>query len=505
MTGIVCAVVFVVLVVWLGAPAHVQGRSVNDAPGGKDEWGFRPAEGVRSAVNPPGFVWRRQRSAASYEFQCARDLRFTKSLYRAAGITLNCHCPPRTFAKGKWFWRFRFVDGDGQQSEWSKTRSFTIGPNAVAFPMPSREELLGRIPKRHPRLFLRPGQIPNLRRLAGGDFKPQYDELVKQCEALMKNPPPRKEPPKYPPGTVRGSDPWRKIWWGNRRYTTKLLDGAATLAFTRLLGGREEYGQLARRLLMAAAEWDPIGSTGYNYNDEAGMPYNYYFSRTYTFVNDLLTDQEKEKCRQVMRIRGKDMYRRLCPRHLWKPYGSHANRAWHFLGEIGIAFLGEIPEAEDWVWFSANVFYNVYPVWCDSDGGWHEGVNYWSSYINRFTWWADVMRAAFDVDAYKKPYFSKIGYYPMYLQPPGTKGGGFGDLTARRTSRHNRSIMKVFAIQARNPYWQWYVDVHQERRPDRGYIGFLRGVMPKVEAKPPTDLPTSRYLSFSSSIFFWDS
>ena len=71
-------------------------------------------------------------------------------------------------------------------------------------------------------------------------------------------------------------------------------------------------------------------------------------------------------------------------------------------------------------------------MWSDRDGGWHEGMAYWQSYIGRFTWWADVMRVAMDVDAFAKPYFSRIGYYPMYLQPTGTKGGGFGDLNAQR-------------------------------------------------------------------------
>ena len=249
---------------------------------------------------------------------------------------------------------------------------------------------------------------------------------------------------------------------------------------------------MAKRLLLAAAEWDPKGSTGYRYNDEAGMPYNYYFSRTYTFLNDLLTDEERAKCREVMTVRGKEMYRHLCPRHLWRPYASHSNRAWHYLGEVGIAFKDEIPEAEEWVWFAMNVFYNVYPVWCDDDGGWHEGASYWSGYIGRFTWWADVMRVAMGIDAYKKPYFSKIGTYPMYLQPPGTQGGGFGDLTARRKSSNNRKLMTIFAAQAKNSYWQWYVDEHGGPQQEGGYVGFLRGALPTVEAKAPVALPTSR-------------
>ena len=466
--------------------------ALDDSPARPGEWGFRPADGRESPMNPPAFVWRPQKNAATYELQCSRDSAFNKVDYRVEAITYNCHCPSKTLETGAWHWRFRFTGKKGEPSGWSKTRSFSITDGAIALPMPTRKELADRVPKGHPRLFVRPDDIADLRKRAQSDLRPAYEALVKTCEKILKPPPPTEEPPKYPPGMKRGSDPWRKIWWGNRRYTTKVLNGAATLAFTHQLGGRDEYGQLAKRLLLAAAEWEPKGSTGYRYNDEAGMPYNYYFSRTYTFVNALLTEEEREKCRKVMRVRGEEMYRHLCPRHLWKPYASHSNRAWHFLGEVGIAFKDEIPEAEEWLWFAMNVFYNVYPVWCDNDGGWHEGSCYWSSYINRFTWWADVMRVAVNVDAYKKPYFSKIGYYPMYLQPPGTQGGGFGDLTAHRKSSHNRELMTIFATQARNPYWQWYVDELGGPQQESGYIGFIRGALPRVEAKTPTGLPSSR-------------
>ena len=483
---------FPLLVCSLAALAGGATLKVDDRPRRTGEWGFRPSEGTASPTNPPAFVWRPQKNAASYEIECSRDGAPGAAAYRAKGIRYNCHCPPKVLGKGKWLWRFRFVSRKGQTSSWSKSRSFEIPGEAAAFPMPGREELLARIPKRHPRLFVRPEQLPRLRQLAQGERKAVYDALVRQCERLVRKPPPCGEPPKYPLGTTRLSEEWRKIWWGNRRHTVNVLHNAATLAFTRLLGGKDEYGHLARRLLLSAAQWDPKGSTGYRYNDEAGMPYAYYFARTYTFVNDLLSEQDKAICRRVMAVRGKEMYGHLSRTHLWRPYGSHRNRAWHFLGEVGVAFLGEIPEAAEWVCFATNVFYAAYPVWCDPDGGWHEGMSYWSSYIGRFTWWADVMRVAMDIDAYKKPYFSKVGTYAMYLQPPGTLGGGFGDLTARRRSAHNRDLMAVFAAQARNPTWQWYVDAHGGPRAPSGYIGFIRGSLPKVEAKPPTGLPTSR-------------
>jgi hypothetical protein len=186
------------------------------------------------------------------------------------------------------------------------------------------------------------------------------------------------------------------------------------------------------------------------------------------------------------------MYRHLCPKQLWTPYESHANRGWHKLGEAAIAFQGEIPEAADWAWFAQSEFFNTYPVWSDTDGGWHEGVSYWASYMQRFSYYADVMRPAYGIDAYKKPFFSQIGYYPMYLQPPGTVGGGFGDLVGRRKAADNAVLMTAFAAQARNPYWQWYAEAVGGPKPESGYVGFVRGAIPRVEARPPTDLPTSR-------------
>ena len=474
-------------------PATVIADTVklDETPAGPSDWGYRPAEGATCSTNPPSFCWRPQKGIERWEVRCLPADGNKGTEYRQEKIDLNVHCPASLFAPGKYCWQYRGVDGKGKQTNWSQQRCFTIPADAAALPMPGKKELLARIPQKHPRLFVRPEELPRLRKLAKSDLKSEYKSLVKTCEKLLKRPPSTEEPPKYGDYPRRGEE-WRKTWWGNRTHTIEALNGAATLAFTRLLDGNEEYGRLAKRILLDCAKWDPKGATGYRYNDEAGMPYAYYFSRTYTFVYDLLSEEERDICRQVMKVRGEEMYRHLCPRHLWNPYASHSNRAWHFLGEIAVAFQGEIEGADDWAWFAMNVFYNVYPVWSDDDGGWHEGSQYWRSYIERFTWWADVMRSAFAVNAYDKPYFSKVGFYPMYLMPPGKLGGGFGDLTATNTSRNSMPLMSVLAAQAGNPYWQWYVEENGGPKATTGYIGFVRGALPPVKAKAPVDLPTSR-------------
>jgi hypothetical protein len=465
---------------------------LDETPAGDEEWGYRPAASSVSETTPPSFCWRPQGGVVAWELKCARGEGLEPVEYHAQGIELNVHCPPRVFPPGVYTWRYRGSDKDGNRTNWSQARTFTIPDRAVQMPMPPRQELLRRIPKSHPRLFVRPEDVPRLRELAQGAMKDRYRPLVARCERLLADPPPTAEPRRYPPEMVQGSEEWKALWWGNRTYTIAALDGAATLAFTRLLGGKEEYGQLAKRILLDCAKWDPKGATGYRYNDEAGMPYAYYFSRTYTFVHDLLTQEEREVCRRVMKIRGEEMYQHLYPRHLWRPYSSHSNRAWHFLGEIGVAFQGEIEGADDWVWFAMNVFYNVYPVWSDDDGGWHEGVSYWSSYIDRFTWWADVMRAAMGINAYQKPYFAKVGYYPMYLMPPGKTDGGFGDGANRSRASQLVPLVSQLAAQAGNPNWQWYVEQMGGPSKTSGYVGFVRGMLPKVEPQAPEGLPPSR-------------
>lgn len=481
----------VILALLLACPAFAQPPRLEERPAEPGTWGYRPDNGAVSQTDPPSFSWRPQQGLR-WEIECAHGDNSTDVVYRATDIEFNVHCPSRAFGPGRYTWRYRGRDQEGHGTDWSKARTFTIADGAVQMPLPSRPELLARIPKAHPRLFVRPENLDRLRELARGELKDQYLKLVRDCDRILANPPSTKEPPKYPPGVDTKSEEWRVIWWGNREYTIKVLDSAATLAFTRLLGGQEKYGQEAKRILLECAQWDPKGSTGYRYNDEAGMPYNYLFSRTYTFVNDLLTDEEKEICRKVMKIRGDEMYNHLCPRHLWQPYASHSNRAWHKLGEIGIAFLGEVEGAEDWVWFAMNVFHNVYPVWSDEDGGWHEGASYWASYLTRFTWWADVMREAMGIDAYQKPFFAKVGYYAMYLMPPGKDDGGFGDLAAGRTAKSNVPLMSILAAQAQNPHWQWYVEQLGGPAPTGGYLGFIRGQLPKVRAQAPDNLPASR-------------
>ena len=311
------AIVTITLILLKSAPLSAN-PDLDETPAGEGEWGYRPSDSSVSAVNPPSFSWRPM-PGMSWELQCSKDASFSSIIYNAEHIEFNVITPNKPFAQGNYYWRYRGISENGDKTNWSRIRSFTITGDASKMPLPEREELLSRIPDSHPRLFIRPEEIPTLKKRASSDLKNIYERLSTQCKELIENPPDLSEPQLYPNDIVRGSDEWRSIWWGNRMRVVKALNSAATLAFTSLIGGPDIYGMEAKRILMACAEWDPKGSTGYLYNDEAGMPYNYLFSRTYSFVYNLLSETEREKCREVMLVRGREMYDHMCPGHFWTP------------------------------------------------------------------------------------------------------------------------------------------------------------------------------------------
>ncbi|MEA3225331.1 MAG: DUF4962 domain-containing protein, partial [Planctomycetota bacterium] len=194
----------ILLAFLLLASASAQDRTLklDERPAQPGEWGYRPAARAVSRMNPPAFSWRPQ-AGVTWEIECARGKGFDKIEYRAKDLEFNIHCPPRTFESGTYTWRYRGKDKNGRYTRWSQPRTFTIAADAAALPLPAREELIARIPKSHPRLFMRPENLDRLRESARDKMKAEYNALVRDCEKLLSRPPATREPPTYPKGTVR--------------------------------------------------------------------------------------------------------------------------------------------------------------------------------------------------------------------------------------------------------------------------------------------------------------
>ncbi len=158
---------------------------------------------------------------------------------------------------------------------------------------------------------------------------------------------------------------------------------------------------------------------------------------------------------------------------------------------MGVAFLDEV-EGDDWVWFAMNVFYNTYPVWSDDDGGTTRRRPATGPATSALHLVGRHHARGDGNPAPSKPYFSKAGYLAMYLLPPGKLGGGFGDGAYRMKAASVVPLVSELAVQARNAHWQWYVEQMGGPRESPGYVGFVRGTLPKIQAAAPDDLPPSR-------------
>ncbi len=218
----------------ISAPLQEQAVSLtqlDERPAGAGEWGFRPRQGSVVRVHPAALVVRPQKNVVRYEWQCSPRADFATSIVRST--TRYPVWLPSMLNAGEWHWRFRCGQKNGQTTAWSRTRTFSVATNAAQLGIGitpaawDREQIAGHVPTEHPRLFVRPEAMDLLRARSKDSLAPDLLRLTRECEKTLAKPPATTEPPKYPKGTVRGSEAWRKIWWGNRRTTIAVLRPAA--------------------------------------------------------------------------------------------------------------------------------------------------------------------------------------------------------------------------------------------------------------------------------------
>lgn len=447
-----------------------------------EEVGYLPPDGAAVAVNPPPLAWVEEPEAVSYNLELSRDATFTSPSVAVAGHPYLLYTHTAALEPGIWYWRYAAVKSGGAATDWSIVRSFTVEEDVPAFPRPSSTELVARVPREHPRMFVRPDGLELLRTStttatkAWNSLKAQADRAL--TSTIMEEP-----------------RPWTGGKWNADEWRAYLVEAGPavqameTLAFTFLLTGEKRYAEAAKQRLLEYAKWDPLGTSSMKVNDEVGMPMLHGMSRTYSWIHDMLSPEERTRVREHMAARGEETFKRLRRKPYEQyAYDSHAGRMFHFLGEAGLAFYGEIPAAAEWLDYAITIFYGWYPIWGDSHGGWAEGIAYWSSYNSRVTWWLDQMKTVLGLRGTDKPFYAHAGDFPMFVVPPGNPVSGFGDMSERGQSASVGPPMTAYAKMQQNSSWQWYAD-SVGAGSGTGPIAYLRALQPAPEAIAPADAP----------------
>jgi hypothetical protein len=467
-----------------------------DRPPKADEWGYRPADATTVRVNPPSLTWVHDPDAASYAVQWSRKEDFSDAT-SVGSVPWPTYTHSAVLAPGTYHWRYRIETRDGKTSDWSVRRSFVAPPDAAPFPMPTRAEQRERVPKEHPRLFLRPEDLPKLPEAASSK---SFAKLRAEADRLL-----AAEPTPEPATMGDLKDPKTAAdWWPNRVQTMKACQEAETLAFVYLLTREAKYGEGARKWIRHLCTWNLDGPTNFGINCEAAKPILHRLPRAYDWAYDVLTPEERETVRRVAKRRAEDAWKSrevaLGVGHLNSPYSSHGQRTFHKLAENAIALLGDVPEATTWLDYAVNKFYATFPVWSDDDGGWHQGLSYWAGYITKDVWWLQVSKSALAIDGFQKPFFAQAADYALYVAPPNSPNCGFGDLSVRTPSQGWGGFME-YLLRAmgnrpeggRAGYWRWWTE-KWGMTGEGEILGFLyeNNLGPLPPAKPPTDLPPSK-------------
>jgi len=463
-----------------------------------DTLDYSPADGAVVTTNPPSFVWIPVTGAQSYILEYTTDPEFTPShTVTVPDIDISIYTPAELLDNTKtWYWRVRAVDRRGNSSPPSVARAFKIDVHAVSLPLPPLSEVRAQIPTSHPRLFVRPENLAEWRQKPNsGDllYEVLWNSLkTKAFNALYEGLP--AEPAHCQPHGVLDVNLWREY-----SITVNATETMELLAFAYMMTGDKDFGKAARRWMLHLASWDPSpnGATSAAVNDESSMPILLQMSRAYTWAYDALTPEDREVIRNVMRIRGNEAYQILREelKYESRPYRSHAGRSLGFLGEAAIAFMGEIPEAQEWFDYIVRIFYAIYPAWGKDPGGWAEGHSYWTSYMNRVTWFVDALREATGLDLFQKAFFKNTGTFKLYTQPPYSKMGPFGDLSDRGPTPDAGVVMNLFAAVYNNPYYKWYAE-KMGFTAELRVMGYIRAILHDsrgISSKAPIDLPPSTY------------
>lgn len=286
------------------SPAEPQ---VSNRAAKADEWGYRPADGETARMNPPSLTWLHETEAQTYTVQWARRADFSDA-ETASGFRWPTYTHHTALTAGTYHWRYRFTSRKGETSAWSAIRKFTVPADAVEFPMPTRAQQRERVPQGHPRLFMRPEDLPRLRELARGKLATSFTKLREQADKVIAAGP-TPEPAQKGSARDKENKELIKFWWPNREQAQKAGQEAELIAFVYLMTAEPKYGEAARKWVLHLASWDPDGPTHFQLNCEAGKAMLYRPCRAYDWAYDTLTADDRAKVQQVMKRRALDAWK----------------------------------------------------------------------------------------------------------------------------------------------------------------------------------------------------
>lgn len=367
------------------------------------------------------------------------------------------------------------------------------------------------LPRDHPRLMLSKPEVPQLRAfVAQYRSTPEGEKLwnklkIEPSGAIL---PP--EPQALPAKKGANAPEIAKLWRTGYDAANDAGNTAWRFALMYLLTGEEKQGREAARWLMHLASWR-ADKVALRNNDEQFIQATRPMIFAYDWAYDALTQEERATLEKVLISRlglmSEDQKRLFSLNQPTTPSSSlsHPMRFISTVGQGGLAMFFEQQDAPAHLAWVYEYYNRQFPVWGGEEGGWAEGLDYWSTGVSQHLRFLDGMKQLGFDDPLKRGFFRNNPYFAMFnlMAYPGSS---FGDLTNLIQPSPSRALLlEKYALINHDPYPMVFSRKLADRYPDDlGYYNFnamdsLLHAWRKDQAKLPevalTDLPQSRYFA----------
>lgn len=484
-----------------------------------------PGNDYEVMTDPPGFNWLPEDGSVGYVLEISDDNLFImsqtlleearsmgkvgkgsileepvvlhrKNSWLIAGLGISLYRPGFTMGAGTWYWRWRCVFQDGSISPPSIKRKFIITEDAIHYPLKPLEHYLSKIPKEHPRVFIRPEGLQSFRDLlqTSEPHRKVWMRIKRKAEELYTLPL-MEEPEPFPSRYLR--PPLWRNYYNQAREMGQALD---FMSFAYILTGEKKWADRVREWLLHVSTWDLKGTSSLGYNDEVAMPLVLNTTRAFDWIYDTLNDKDRSVILNMLTYRCTAMYRQLRDRPFEvRPYISHLVREINYLTQAALALYGEIEDAREWLAYLIDVTTTFYPPWGCRDGGYSEGPSYWRMYFNYMLQTDYALEVATGLQIHKKPFYRNAGYYKIYADPYFARQQPFFDTGVGNYDPADKLNTYRLATIFQNPHYRWRADstpgklqVDQTVIPTGILSYFWLDEGPgHIQAEAPNELPNS--------------
>ncbi len=451
---------------------------------------FMPKDGYVSYQNPPDFTWLGVEDAEKYDLIIATDKELNNIKYSVYGLEYNFHNFNITFDVGvRYYWAVRYYK-DGIPTGWSMARSFRIHPSAKEFTVPDIDTMLGKIGKGHPRICTTENELAEFRalRYKNKNAARIADNYIQKAEEAIAEGEIGEEPKcPYVPDLVQRTENHSAF----RRRVDTIISKLFYCAFSYLLTGDKRYSAFGVKLLLFISSWDINGDTSYQNQDQIHRAIAYKGAMAYDWLYDAMTEDERRLVLDMVSARTKVMEYLLDGLKRF-PYDSHGWTAFGYIGIIGIATYGEIPEAGSWLRQVIPQYTVILPPWSHEDGGWSQGSAYWGYSTGSNQELMSILCKAGIINLYNKAWAQNEylwSLYPYYFGGYGV----FGDESGIERPSHLYSMPSLYrnAYFGNNPVAKYLAEEYGEL--GVGYSNYMISEISEMKSVAPIGYPKAHH------------